>query len=188
MPGEFFISAGRMQRRLVSVQYIIQAVLGRGRYQWTPENPPVDLRLLRYFVTVAEEMHLPRGGAPRDDTAAASQAIRALEDALGVALFVRTKRSVELTPVGKDLLPEVGACWPAAEALRPLAQVARARARRACCRSRSFPPRRLRAAAVAPARFRRALSRACALQHRPEATRATCRSRNSSPGASTRGS
>ncbi len=51
-----------------------------------------------------------------------SQAIRALEDVLGVALFVRTKRSVELTPVGKDLLPEVRRLLAGAEALRPLAQ------------------------------------------------------------------
>jgi DNA-binding transcriptional LysR family regulator len=51
-----------------------------------------------------------------------SQAIRALEDALGVALFVRTKRTVELTPVGKDLLPEVRRLLASADALRPLAQ------------------------------------------------------------------
>jgi DNA-binding transcriptional LysR family regulator len=51
-----------------------------------------------------------------------SQAIRALEEALGVALFVRTKRTVELTPVGKDLLPEVRRLLASADTLRPLAQ------------------------------------------------------------------
>jgi DNA-binding transcriptional LysR family regulator len=51
-----------------------------------------------------------------------SQAIRALEDTLGVELFARTKRSVELTPVGADLLPEVQRLLASAEGLRPLAQ------------------------------------------------------------------
>jgi DNA-binding transcriptional LysR family regulator len=88
-----------------------------------PRNPPVELRLLRYFVTVAEEMHFGRAAARLAMTQPPlSQAIRALEDALGVALFVRTKRSVELTPVGKDLLPEVRRLLASAEALRPLAQ------------------------------------------------------------------
>ncbi|BCQ22547.1 LysR family transcriptional regulator [Caballeronia sp. NK8] len=86
-------------------------------------NPPIELRLLRYFVTVAEEMHFGRAAARLAMTQPPlSQAIRALEDALGVALFVRTKRTVELTPVGKDLLPEVRRLLASADALRPLAQ------------------------------------------------------------------
>jgi DNA-binding transcriptional LysR family regulator len=86
-------------------------------------NPPVELRLLRYFVTVAEEMHFGRAAARLAMTQPPlSQAIRALEDALGVALFARTKRSVELTPVGADLLPEVRRLLADADALRPLAQ------------------------------------------------------------------
>ncbi|SAK58582.1 LysR family transcriptional regulator [Caballeronia ptereochthonis] len=88
-----------------------------------PRNPPIELRLLRYFVTVAEEMHFGRAAARLAMTQPPlSQAIRALEDALGVALFVRTKRTVELTPVGKDLLPEVRRLLASADALRPLAQ------------------------------------------------------------------
>jgi DNA-binding transcriptional LysR family regulator len=81
------------------------------------------LRLLRYFVTVAEEMHFGRAAARLAMTQPPlSQAIRALEEALGVALFVRTKRTVELTPVGKDLLPEVRRLLASADTLRPLAQ------------------------------------------------------------------
>lgn len=88
-----------------------------------PHTPSFDLRLLRYFVTVAEEMHFGRAAARLAMTQPPlSQAIRGLEEALGVALFVRTKRSVELTPVGKDLLPEVRRLLASADALRPLAQ------------------------------------------------------------------
>jgi DNA-binding transcriptional LysR family regulator len=83
----------------------------------------MELRLLRYFVTVAEEMHFGRAAVRLAMTQPPlSQAIRALEESLGVALFVRTKRTVELTPVGKDLLPDVRRLLAQADALRPLAQ------------------------------------------------------------------
>ncbi|MBN3753980.1 LysR family transcriptional regulator [Paraburkholderia sp. Tr-20389] len=82
-----------------------------------------DLRQLRYFVTVAEEKHFGRAAARLSMTQPPlSQAIRALEDTLGVELFARTKRSVELTPVGADLLPEVRRLLAGAEGLRPFAQ------------------------------------------------------------------
>lgn len=82
-----------------------------------------DLRQLRYFVTVAEEMHFGRAAARLSMTQPPlSQAIRALEETLGAELFARTKRSVELTAVGADLLPEVRRLLASAEGLRPLAQ------------------------------------------------------------------
>ncbi|MGG1944600.1 LysR substrate-binding domain-containing protein [Trinickia sp. NRRL B-1857] len=82
-----------------------------------------DLRQLRYFVAVAEERHFGRAARKLSMTQPPlSQAIRALEETLGVALFARTKRTVELTAVGADLLPEVRKLLAAADALRPLAQ------------------------------------------------------------------
>jgi len=116
-----------------------------------------DLRQLRYFLTVAEEKHFGRAAARLSMTQPPlSQAIRALEETLGVELFARTKRSVELTPVGADLLPEVQRLLAGAEGLRPLAESGAWRGGGVVAGVRL--DRGLRAPAVATARFRRAPS------------------------------
>ena len=70
-------------------------------------EPLVELRLWRQFIAVAEELHFGRAAARLHMTQPPlTQAIANLEQLLGVRLFDRTKRSVQLTPAGQALVPE----------------------------------------------------------------------------------
>src|SRR5215216_7210819 len=75
----------------------------------------MELRQLRYLVTLADEQHFTRAAALLHIAQPAlSQQIRRLEDELGIALVDRTTRHVSLTAAGERLV---------ARARRALAEV-----------------------------------------------------------------
>src|SRR3954447_18147056 len=79
----------------------------------------VDLRKIRYFVAVADNLHFRRAAEDLHIAQPAlSRSIGALERELGTQLFVRDKRSVILTSAGRQLLDDAVPLLAAADATR----------------------------------------------------------------------
>lgn len=83
----------------------------------------MDARQLRHFLAVAETLHFGRAAERLGMTQPPlSQSIQTLEQEIGTALFLRTKRSVALTVVGEQWLPHAQAALDSLAALPEIAQ------------------------------------------------------------------
>lgn len=90
-----------------------------------PREPLVELRLWRQFLTLSDELHFGRAAQRLHMTQPPlTQAIAHLETVLGLRLFDRTKRSVQLTAAGLALVPEVRDLLARAQALPAHARAA----------------------------------------------------------------
>jgi DNA-binding transcriptional LysR family regulator len=87
--------------------------------------PDLDLRKLRYFVAVAEELNFGRA-AERLHLAqpVLSRQIRSFESELGVQLFARSQRGTRLTDAGTHLLDDARSLLSTATALQKHARIA----------------------------------------------------------------
>jgi DNA-binding transcriptional LysR family regulator len=79
----------------------------------------MELRQLKHFVAVAEELHFTRAAARVHVVQSTlSASISSLEQELGTALLVRNNRRVDLTAAGQALLPDAQKALAAAENAR----------------------------------------------------------------------
>jgi DNA-binding transcriptional LysR family regulator len=87
----------------------------------------MELRQLRYFIAVAERLSYSKAAQHLHITVPPlSRQIRQLEEELGVQLFVRDRRGVDLTDTGRMLLREAKGLATQAEYVLECARLAKA--------------------------------------------------------------
>ncbi|CAN5309942.1 LysR family transcriptional regulator [soil metagenome] len=85
----------------------------------------METRQLEYFLAVADELNFTRAAQTLHTVqSTVSAGVQALELELGSPLFVRSTRSVELTPVGEALVPDARAALEAISLVRTTAAAA----------------------------------------------------------------
>lgn len=85
----------------------------------------MDVRQMRYFIAIAEELSFRRAAERLNlSQPPLSMQIKAMEEEIGVELFQRSKRSVNLTPAGEFLLPHARETVAKFDQTRELAKLA----------------------------------------------------------------
>jgi LysR family hydrogen peroxide-inducible transcriptional activator len=102
--------------------FIYTKSIGNTYYQKTG-NSAMNLRDLKYIIAVAETHHFGKA-AERCFVSqpTLSGQIKKLEEELGVAIFERTSRSVEITPIGLEILDHARQIMEQADVIQQLAQ------------------------------------------------------------------
>lgn len=112
-----------MSERYVIVNDKLFIIYPFGEREKVQGGSDMELRQLRYFTAVAETLNFSRASEILYvSQSALSKQIAELEQELGVLLFQRDKRTVELSPAGRLLLGEAKGILLRSEKLLPLLQ------------------------------------------------------------------